>query len=115
MSLQQGIRPDIVIAVNSFAVIHGVRVFLRPSARGRKNSAGLSVVESLESELESSVENALRGGSMPEGILALTKTLTGGIKVIPVKGKPFTADNTKMLARILDRKMLQQVNILDWL
>jgi len=119
----QGLRPDIFPAVNSFVVVKNAKIFFQPRQRvkavggdshrtvaARRQSA-LKEFASREVEICESIEDALTAGKSIPGFLALTKTPSGGVKAIPNKVKAIVAASALGLARMIDREMVNPVDV----
>lgn len=119
-SLVEGVRPDTATPINTMVVTrNGTALFVSPSpvkraswasrpstlAKAQALAGSPDVVEreSREADLCQQIERAMDGWSPPAGFLSITRTPTGAVRAIPVRGKPEVYKDALTMARILDR------------
>lgn len=120
--LNQGVRPDLQPAENTFVRLRsGQKVFLRASPPRRPSWASrpsqaprmlaiatdpdIVVDESTEQDLVEQIERALAGGEPVNGFVGFVRTVTGAIKGIPIVGAPIVARDVVTMARLIDRRL----------
>jgi hypothetical protein len=126
--LSAGVRPNISPAFATYITLkNGLKIHIAPSRPARvtwatrpkriedlrDRAADPHIIEDvgIESELEAEIDDCLAGGDPPAGVIGLIQLATGGIKVIPVKGKAYVVKDSRTLARLLDRG-LNDIDIL---